>query len=88
MGYTLGSAFFHIHFKFDDGSRLKRAFTYDWRLWTLVEIRELLQAAGFSRVVTYFSGWDEDADESDGKFVAGEVVDADACWQAYLTAEK
>lgn len=78
----------HIHFKFDDGSRLKRAFTYDWRLWTLVEIRELLQAAGFSRVVTYFSGWDEDADESDGKFVAGEVVDADACWQAYLTAEK
>ncbi len=32
----------HIHFKFPDGSKIKRAFTYDWRLWTLPELRELL----------------------------------------------
>ena len=36
----------HIHFKFPDGSKLKRAFTYDWRLWTLPELRELLDRSG------------------------------------------
>jgi len=78
----------HIHFKFDDGSKLKKAFTYDWRLWTLVEIRELLLAAGFSKVVTYFHGWDEETGESDGNFLPGLTVDADPGWQAYITAEK
>ena len=39
----------HIHFKFPDGSKIKRAFTYDWRLWTLPELRELLTEAGFRR---------------------------------------
>ena len=78
----------HIHFRFDDGSKLKKAFTYDWRLWTLVEIRELLQAAGFSKVVSYFHGWDEETGEADGDFVAGQAVDPEAGWQAYITAEK
>ena len=36
----------HIHFKFPDGSKIKRAFTYDWRLWTLPELRELLDRGG------------------------------------------
>jgi hypothetical protein len=27
----------HIHFDFEDGSRLERAFSYDWRLWSLPE---------------------------------------------------
>ena len=35
----------HIHFKFPDGSKLKKAFTYEWRLWTAPEIRELLLVA-------------------------------------------
>ena len=25
----------YIHFEFKDGSKLKNAFTYEWRLWTL-----------------------------------------------------
>ena len=78
----------HIHFKFDDGSRLKKAFTYDWRLWTLPEIRELLLAAGFKRVLTYFEGWDDETGETDGDFKPSKVVDADPAWQAYITAEK
>ncbi|MGB5832120.1 MAG: class I SAM-dependent methyltransferase, partial [Thiohalocapsa sp.] len=41
----------HIHFAFPDGSRLERAFSYTWRLWTLPEIRELLAEAGFNQVV-------------------------------------
>ena len=39
-----------IHFELPDGRRLKRAFTYDWRLWTLPEVTELLREAGFAEV--------------------------------------
>jgi len=77
----------HIHFGFDDGSRLDRAFSYDWRLWTLPEIRELLSEAGFSRVLVYWQGWDEDGDP-DGHFVPVESGEPDAGWLAYITAEK
>src|SRR5690606_9805443 len=34
-----------IDFRFPDGSRLKRAFTYDWRLWSLPELQEMLAEA-------------------------------------------
>ncbi len=37
----------HIHFKFPDGTKIERAFTYDWRLWSLPELREILLEAGF-----------------------------------------
>ena len=30
-----------IHFTFPDGSKIKRAFSYHWRLWTLPELQEL-----------------------------------------------
>ncbi len=77
----------NIHFDFPDGSRLERAFRYDWRLWTLPEIRELLKEAGFGRVVVYWQGWDEDG-EPDGEFVPAEEGEAEAGWICYLTAEK
>lgn len=76
----------HIHFDFQDGSRLERAFTYDWRLWTLPEIRELLSEAGFSRVLVYWQGWGANG-QPDGRFVPVECGTADAGWIAYLTAE-
>jgi len=58
----------HIHFKFRDGSMMKRAFTYDWRLWTLPEVREVLAEAGFARSLVYIEGWDEVRDKSDDVF--------------------
>ena len=76
-----------IHFEFDDGSRIERAFHYDWRLWTLPEIRDLLLECGFSRVTTYWQGFDED-DEGDGDFNPVTRADADAGWICYLIAEK
>lgn len=76
----------HIHFAFPDGSRLERAFSYDWRLWSLPEIRELLAEAGFSRVTVYWQGWDAEG-HPDGNFVPVEAGAADAGWIAYLTAE-
>ncbi len=76
----------HIHFHFEDDSRLEQAFSYHWRLWTLPEIRELLEDAGF-RVTVYWQGWDEDG-EPDGEFLPATDGDADAGWIAYIVAEK
>jgi len=44
-----------IHFRFKDGTRIEKAFTYDWRIWSLPELRDVLVDAGFHRVDTY---WD------------------------------
>jgi cyclopropane fatty-acyl-phospholipid synthase-like methyltransferase len=78
----------HIHFKFKDGSQLRRAFSYEWRLWTLPEIREILAEAGFARSTVYWQGWDEENDEADGEFTPAEVGEPDAGWIAYIVAEK
>ena len=77
----------HIHFKFKDGSRLKKAFTYEWRLWTAPEIRDLLLEAGFSNVTVYWEGEDEDG-EGNGEFSPDERGEADLAWVAYIVAEK
>jgi SAM-dependent methyltransferase len=39
-----------IHFVFRDGSRLDDAFVYDWRMWTLPELQDLLRETGFADV--------------------------------------
>ena len=81
-----GHATFHIHFHFDDGSMLENAFTYDWRIWTLPEIREVLREAGFKETV-YWEGTDEEG-EGNGEYSPSEEGDADAGWIAYIVAEK
>ncbi|MCW8874544.1 MAG: class I SAM-dependent methyltransferase, partial [Gammaproteobacteria bacterium] len=72
---------------FPDKSKMKRAFTYEWRLWTLPELQELLKEAGFSKVTVYWQGWDED-DEPDGDFQPATEADADPGWVCFLSAEK
>ncbi len=75
----------HIHFGFRDGTRLRRAFRYDWRLWTLPEVRELLLEAGFAAADVYMHGWtkDEEADAHYRKRVRFENTEG---WIAYLAA--
>jgi SAM-dependent methyltransferase len=77
----------HIHFKFPDGSKIKRAFSYDWRLWTLPELREILAEAGFAKSRVYWEGTDEDG-EGDGVFTEHAVGTPDLAWVAYVIAEK
>jgi hypothetical protein len=76
----------HIHFDLPDGTRMERAFSYDWRLWSLPEIRDLLAEAGFSRVIVYWQGWDAEGNP-DGVFLPVESGEPDAGWIAYLSAE-
>jgi len=80
-------ALFHIHFKFKDGSKLDKAFTYDWRFWTLPEIAELLKEAGFSESTVYWEQVDEDGEET-GEFEPATEGPADPSWIAYVVARK
>jgi SAM-dependent methyltransferase len=77
----------YIHFKFKDGSKLKKAFSYAWRLWTAPEIRDMLHDAGFGKVTIYWEGEDEDG-EGNGEFTPDDKGEADLAWIAYIVAEK
>lgn len=77
----------HIHFKFPDKSRLKQAFSYHWRLWSLPEITEVLEEAGFSQSDVYWEGTDEESGEGDGIYEPATVGDADPGWICYIVAQ-
>ncbi|MDB3945876.1 class I SAM-dependent methyltransferase [Gammaproteobacteria bacterium] len=78
----------HIHFKFPDRSKLKYAFSYNWRLWSLPEIRELLGEAGFKRVLVHWEGTDTKSGDGNGVFTPTENGEADAAYICYISAEK
>ncbi len=77
----------HIHFEFADGSRIERAFTYDWRLWTIPEVRELLAEAGFERTEVWWEEVDEDGDGT-GEHRRTEEEENQEAWLVYLVAVK
>jgi len=78
----------HIHFKFPDRSRMDRAFSYYWRLWSLPEISELLAEVGFSEVTVYWEGTDEKTNEGNGIYLPADVGDADPGWVCYIVAQR
>ena len=81
------NATFHIHFAFKDGSRLDKAFTYDWRFWSIPEVCELCKEAGFSQIDVYWEGTDEDG-EGNGVYTAEQSAESDPCWIAYIVATR
>ena len=78
----------HIHFEFRDGSKIERAWTYHWRLWTIGELRDLLEEAGFANVTVYWEGTELSTNEPNGVFRPREHADQDPAWVAYLIAAK
>lgn len=75
-----------IHFEFPDGSRLFRAFRYEWRIWSIPEIREMLAEAGFAHTEVYWEGTDSKTGEGNGVFTRREKAIDDPAWIAYLVA--
>jgi SAM-dependent methyltransferase len=55
-------ALFHIHFQRDGERKRRRVFTYDWRIWTVPELRDALLEAGFDAVRTY---WPQTTEEGE-----------------------
>jgi hypothetical protein len=74
----------YIDFEFGDGSRRRRAFRYDWRLWSIPEIRELLAEAGFARSEVYWEGTDSRTGKGNDVFTRREHAPDDPAWVAYV----
>ncbi|MCO8120512.1 hypothetical protein NHH03_02090 [Stieleria sp. TO1_6] len=79
---------FSISFKFPDGSKLKRAFEYQWRFWTIPEVREMLAEAGFRESHVYWEIEDEDNPELDGTWHRSGSAVSDPSWICYIVAIK
>ncbi len=78
----------YIHFTFGDGSALRRAFTYRWRMYTIPEIRDALADAGFASSTVYWEGTDAKTGEGDGNYTPQESADPDEAWVCYIVAAK
>lgn len=78
----------YIHFEFPDGSKIRKAFTYDWRLWSLAEIQEIMYEAGFKLVEVYWEDDDPDGEEGNGVFRRRKNAENCEGWIAYVVATK
>jgi hypothetical protein len=75
-----------IHFEFPDGSRLNRVFRYDWRLWTIPEVRDLVKEAGFQLSEVYWEGMDRKTGEGNDIYSRREKAVDDPAWISYIAA--
>lgn len=75
-----------IGFEFKDGSSMPRAFRYDWRLWTLPEVRELLLEAGFSAADVYIEADDKNGNGT-GVYTRRSAANADRAIISYIVAK-
>ncbi len=78
----------YIHFDLPGGKRIRRAFSYNWRLWGLPEIRDLLREVGFREVLVYWEGTDTETGGGNGVFRLTTRGDDSLSWIAYVVAVK
>lgn len=77
-----------IHFEFRDGSVMKNAFIYDWRLWTLPEMQELMNEVGFRDVHVLWEGTDRKSGTGNGVFRRVNRGGDEEAWIAYVIGTK
>jgi len=70
-----------IHFELKDGRTMPRAFTYDWRLWTIRELTELLEEVGFWPVEVL---WDVEPVGADPRYLKRTTAERTAGWLAHV----
>ncbi|WP_413288624.1 class I SAM-dependent methyltransferase [Bdellovibrio sp. HCB337] len=79
-------ALFYIHFRVG-GRKIEKVFTYDWRLWSIPELREIMMEAGFKKTHIYWEGTARDG-SGNGVFTRTEKGESCDSWIAYVVAEK
>jgi len=79
-----GRALFTLSFVFEDGKRLDDAFSYDWRLWTIPELRDALADAGFAESTVYWAGEDTKRGGHQGVYKRRSEAPAEASFVAYV----
>lgn len=78
---------FYIHFKLKGQKKMEKMFYYDWRMWTIPELREILVEAGFKKTTVYWEGTNSKG-EGDGEFTPTEKGEECDSWIAYIVSEK
>jgi SAM-dependent methyltransferase len=78
---------FHIHFQVNGEPKREKVFTYDWRMWGIPEIREIMHEAGFSKTRVFWEHSDEIGDGT-GDFYEAESAESCAGWIAYVVGER
>ncbi len=78
---------FAIHFKRKGEQKRKDVFVYNWRMWGMMELRDLLLEAGFSKTIGYWEGEDDDGG-GDGDFFATDEAEQCEAWVTYIAALK
>lgn len=73
-----------ISFAFPDGSRIEPAFAYRWRVWTVPELRDLLEEAGFAAPRVFWEYTDEEDGSTEYREIAHEQNQE--IWLTYLVA--
>lgn len=76
-----------IHFKYPDGTELIDAFTYEFRMWSITEIRDLFKEAGFSDSKVYWEDFDDEG-FGNGNYYASEDEENTVNWNSYIVGLK
>jgi SAM-dependent methyltransferase len=74
-----------IHFELPGGRVLRNAFTYDWRLWTLPEVKDILAEAGFEPVEVL---WDVKPQGVEPLYLPRVRAENHPGWIAYVSARR
>lgn len=78
---------FYIHFQPKGEAKKERVFSYDWRMWSIPELRDILEEVGFKKTHVYWEGTTDEG-EGDGVFKRTEEGEECESWIAYIVAEK
>lgn len=79
-------ATFYIHFKIGS-KKIEKVFTYDWRLWSMRELREIMYEVGFKSTHVYWEGTNRSGG-GNGIFTRTETGEACLSWIAYIVGAK
>lgn len=77
---------FKIHFRIKN-KMYKNVFSYDWRMWSIPEVKDLLMEVGFKEVKIFWEGSNR---QGGGNGLFTEVKKGEAClsWIAYIIGVK
>lgn len=83
-----------LHFQLKNNRMLRQAFTYRWRLWSLPEVKDCLEEAGFHAIHFWVRKMpdmqgrevNEDVDDDDSKYEETKCFDQQSAWNAYIVA--
>ncbi|QQE11073.1 hypothetical protein JD969_16455 [Planctomycetota bacterium] len=77
-----------IHFVLPNGTEMKDAFKYDWRLWSLNDLQEMMLEAGFDYSEIWCDKYDSFSNQSDNHYLPAKNYPDRTDWIVYVVGIK